>query len=684
MPHSRSHSRKRRNATPQQIARTRKRHLLLLLLITLLTYLSALPGNFVWNDQGDLVQGEHRLTGLHDIDDALTLPRSRYRERFDGGAPDLNHGTWQPLAILANSVSWTLWGDCASCWHMENLLLHLLVVVALYALGRHLLSQRRHGNGMAFWAAALFAVHPGTVSNVAWIGGRPVLIATALGVLSLLLFSRLPPTTNVPRRHVRRWVIGSSVAAFLAMLSHESAYLLPGAILLIALLGAQERGRGYLRGVAPLRWRTFGIVVLALAVILIYRQFFVGGLNFAGSYPTDSLTNNLGTALRHFWAIVEQALLPHEPVISDAWEISYGWDAGEVAALLGTILLLGATIAGLKWGHPTALGVAWFLLWVAPGVGLLPGERYHDDQFLYVAIWGLMFSLVFIVTQIWRPVSRQLLRGSEAIIFAPVLIVLMVVSGLSNARWWHHESLFQSELGNDPHYIEGRLQLARHAIERQQPAVALNHLLTAMASREDKKFTGYWDAAEAFRLLGRTQLMLELHDDALGSLEQAVAERAHSASSWHLLGQAQLHIEDFKAAEASLRQAQKIFPSHAIEADLGVAMLGLNKSQEGLLLLTRALAHNGTSSFLRHSALGIQLVGEQQFEQARPHLEKALTYRETANTRAALALAQWQQGDTEAAHENLSIAMQLDEGHNAYVDRIQTLINGQETSSKGN
>jgi len=646
--------------------------------VTLLTYLSALPGDFIWNDQRDLVQGAYRLTSLHDIGDALTLPGSRYRERFDGGAPDLNQGNWQPVAILSNTTGWLFWGTCSSCWHAENLLLHLLVVVGLYALGRHLLSKRRHGNTMAFWAAALFAVHPGTVASVAWLGGRSTLVSSALAVLSLVLFSRLQPTTNVPRKHVRRWMIGSGVAALLAMLTHEHTYLLPVAALLVALLGAQERGRGYLRGVAPSRWQTLGVLLAGLVLIIGYRQAFVNGFSFAGSYPTDSLFNNLGTALRHLWSIIEQVLLPREPVVSDAWEISQGWGAGEVAALLGTLLVLGATAFGIHIGHPAAFGVAWFLLWIIPGVGVLPSERYHNEQFLYLAMWGLIFALVFLFNRMWRPVSRQLVRGSEAIILVPILVVLMVISGLSNARWWDHRGLFEGEISNDPYYIEGRLQLARHALEQERPVDALNHVMNAIASRQDRKFTGYWDAADAYRLLGQIQLKLELYDDAFASVEQSLEERPQSARSWHLLGQVQLQQQDYTMAEASLRRAGEIFPSPAIQADLGVALLKQRKISQGEQLLSDALQQVGTSSFLRHSTMGIHLVEQHRHTEALPHLEEALNYRESANTRAALTLAQWYLGKKLAAYESISIAMQLEEEHNAYVEDIRVLIENQE------
>jgi len=673
MPRS---QRKRHAETPQQIARTRQRHIWLLLAISLAVYLSALPGDFVWSDHGDILLGQHRLTSLSDIGDALTLSRNQYRERFDGGAPDLHGGSWQPGVILANTLSWGLWGKCSLCWHIESLLWHLLTVLGLYILGRQLFSQQRHANSMALWSAALFAAHPAGVASVAWIGGRPELLASALGVAGLVLFSRLQPTTNVPRAHTRRWMIGSAACALAAMLMHEIAYLLPLAALLAAGSNASQRGRAFFAGIAPVRWHAIWLLSGALAAVLLYRYLALGGIAFAGDYPASGFFDNLGTGLRHLWRFVEQALLPAEPVVSDVWEISNGWDAGEVAALLGTLLLVGITLAGLALGHPTAFGGAWFLLWILPGVGLFPSAHYHSDQSLYLASWGLLFSIVFAVTRAWRPIGRQLVKGSEAIIFAPVLVVLMVISGFSNARWWDHDRLFESEIASDPHYIEGRIELARSTLGAGRPVDALNHVLTAIESHENKQFTGYWDAATAYRLLGQVQLRMALYDDAQHSLQTAIEARPRSARSWHLLGQAQIETESYADAEASLRKALQIRPDDgALQADLGVALLGQNDTEQGLGLLETALQQPGTSSFRRHSTLALALLEQRRYADARSHLEAALQYRESAKTRAALALASWKLGQQEQAYLHLSTAMQTEDGDQEYVNWVDRQIN---------
>ncbi|MCP5429924.1 MAG: hypothetical protein H6962_06805 [Chromatiaceae bacterium] len=143
--------------------------------------------------------------------------------------------------------------------------------------------------------------------------------------------------------------------------------------------------------------------------------------------------------------------------------------AVEVAALLGFVVLVAATLIGLKLDQPAAFGAAWFLLWLVPGVGIFPSDHYHSGHTLYLAIWGLAFAVAQGLFLLWRPVGQQLVPGSEAVVFVPLILLLGIISGSSSMRWWDHTRLFESEIASDPHYMEGRLELAKAAVEKATP-----------------------------------------------------------------------------------------------------------------------------------------------------------------------------------------------------------------------
>lgn len=666
--------------SPQQLALERRRHIVALGVLVLLVYASALIGDFVWTDRSDLLQGGQRLTSTSDLADALRLTRDGYRLRGEPAGELASSGTWQPLTILSYSISWSLWGDCAFCFHLENLLLHLLVVVGLYALGRHLLSHQRHGQRIALWGTALFAVHPATVSSVAWIGGRPYLLAALFAVWSLVLFTRLQATTKSHRRHMKRWLIGLPVCSGAAVLAHETAFVLPLAALLIAGFESKVRGRRSLGGISPYRMLALALLVCALGAVVLYRATVLGNLAPAGAYPTDSVFLNLGTAVRHFWYLLDAALLPGEPVVSDAWPISQSWGALETAALLGLLLLVGATLFGLKVGHPSAFGVAWFLVWLVPGVGILPTDHYHDSHALYMATWGIAFAIGYALFTLWRPVGRQLMPGSEAIVYVPLLLILGTVTAFSNARWWQHEALFESEIASDPHYIEGRLELARSSLEHGDATVAMNHALAAIEASRDKSFTGYWSPRDGFFLLGRAQSALGLLNEAAGSFEAALEARASDPEVLLWLGRARLALDEHKAAERHMRSALEVrreFP--AAQAVLGSALVGQERFDEGCALLEAALADAG--GYHGHRAAALCAIERGQLEVAAQHLEQALALREEADERARLAWVSWRLGRSDRAADDLNMALQLEEEMSPYVDWVRRQIQNDSAAS---
>jgi len=656
--------------------------MLLLCLLVGVVYASALGGGFVWSDREDILQGAYRLHEARDLGAVLSSSRAAYRSQVLAGDTTIPADSWQPLVAVSNTLSWSLWRECAFCYHLENILLHGLLVIGLYALGRHLLSQRRHGHRIAFWAAALFAVHPATVSSVAWIGGRPYLLAAVFATWTLVMFSRLQATTKSHHGHNVRWLAGLGAAALAAMLAHETAYVLPLAALLIAGFESKERGRPAFSGIAPRRWLALGLLSGMLLLVIWYRAALFGGTPFAGDYPTTSGVNNAGTALRHLWFLIEQALLPGEPIVSDAWPITQVWGAAEVAALLGFMVVLGAILLGLKLGHPSALGAAWFLVWLIPGAGLFPSDHYHISQSLYLAVWGVVFAVTYAIFLLWRPLGRQLLPGSEAVIYVPIILVLGLISGFSNARWWDHVALFESEIASDPHYMEGRLELAKSALEAGDAGAAMNHALAAIEASRDESFTGFWSPRDGFLLLGRAQLQLGLPNEAAGSLQTVLETRPEDATAHYWLGVAQLAMEEYAAAEASLRQAIAARRGFSeAQADLGVALAGQKRYVEAYPLLAGALEQD-LGNHRRHQAMAMTLLDVNQLQGAAEQLELALAERENADDRARLAWVGWQLGRAEKARSDINMALQLEDSSSEYVLWVRRQMDQSDTPTQ--
>ena len=669
---SQSHS--HRTKSPQSIAKTYRRHVQILTVVTFIAFISAMPGDFIWTDGPQIIDGTQRIQSFQDLVDVFRYTAPQFRTRLDGPPIKEATGSWQPTATLDFSLGWAIWRNCAFCFRLEGLLLHFATVIGFLALGRHLLSQRRRGNSVAFWAAMGFAVHPIVVPVVSSSQGRPVLLATACAVWCIVLFSRLPPTSKSHHRDLRRWPLWLAAAATAAVGAWELALAVPLAALLIAWFDSSERERPGIRGISRTRLRGLALLSAIVIAYCLYRVVVFGGIGFAGTYPSNNLLNNFGTAFRLFWQHLSVVLIPGEPVVSDAFRITSGWGAGEVAALLGSAIWIAVTLLGLKVRHPAALGSAWFLLWSLPVTGIFPAVRYYSEAALYPAYWGLLFGIAYFLMQLWRPIGRQLTRGSEAVMFGPIILAVAFITALSNVRFWNDHALFESEVDNDPYYVEGRSILTHLSAKRGAVDEPLEQALKTIEASQDRKFTGFYPKFDVFRNLGNAQLDLQLFEEAESSFTMALSERPSSASAHHGLGGALLGLEDIDGAMRAFEKALELKADYLpAQADLGIALIKQEKYEEGLEYLAAGLA-NGLDGYVRRVAMAQALIELNEFQQAQQHLEAALAFNEAAETRAKLAWVQWKLGDHRSARENINVALQLDESSSEYVLEVYRQI----------
>jgi tetratricopeptide (TPR) repeat protein len=309
-----------------------------------------------------------------------------------------------------------------------------------------------------------------------------------------------------------------------------------------------------------------------------------------------------------------------------------------------------------------------------PGAGFLPTEYYHNSHILYLASWGLALAVAYALFMLWRPLGRQLMPGSEAVVYVPLILLLAVITAFSNARWWEEKGLFEAEIAHDPHYIEGRLRLAARALESVEADIALNHVLTAIDASHDEGYTGHWSPRDGYLLLGRSQFEMGLVEESLGSFRTALEHRPGDTEVQYRLGLALLETDDLAAAERHLRQVLQQQPNHPeAAAELGVMLANAQRFDEAEPLLAAALRKD-LGNPRRHRAMAQVLIDAGDLPGAAEQLEAALVGREDTDDRARLAWVAWQLGQTDKAYRDLNMAMQMEEDMTPYLEWVQQQI----------
>jgi hypothetical protein len=304
---------------------------------------------------------------------------------------------YRPLRYASYLVDARLGGGAAWAYHATNVALHALAGALVARVSRRLGGTPLVG----LVAGLLFVTHPVAVEAVAYVSGRRDLLATLLGLASLLLWTS-------PK--------GRSAAALalllLAVASKES-----GALFLVALLLASASGFGPPLSRAGLALA--GAAAAAVALPIAYGA--VGPI--AASGPACALvatTTKLATHYASQW-LVPIRLAVEYPALAVA--------SSDCAQLLDVTALCGFLLLG------TASGLV--LAALSPAIRRSDGQAEKADA--EPAAWGLVFAwawAAFCFIALATVVGRHE-PGADRHAY-PLLAAVSVACTLSAARLVSH------------------------------------------------------------------------------------------------------------------------------------------------------------------------------------------------------------------------------------------------------
>ena len=336
-----------------------------LCLLVAVSYFPALSAGFVWDDM--VLTGSTSLrtwSGLAEI-------------WFTPSGLSQHEGHYWPLLYTLFWLEHKLWGLTPLGYHVVNLLLHTGVVLLLWRL------LRRLGVPGAWFAAAVFAVHPLHVESVAWVIGRKDILATLFYLSSVLAYIRF---TEMPRGGRRGGHYLLAMMLFvLGLLSKSITVTLPAALLL---WHWWRHGRVTM---ADFR-RTLPFFLVGLGIALADYAYYIGNQHTAFAYSPLERGLIAARALAFYagkllWPAGLTGVYPRwEPGIGDllAW--------GCVAGFAAVVAVLWHWRRRLGRGPLT--GVLFFAVALSPVLGFVDfGYMWYSfvaDRYQYLAGIGLI------------------------------------------------------------------------------------------------------------------------------------------------------------------------------------------------------------------------------------------------------------------------------------------------------
>ena len=525
-----------------------------LVVLVLVAYLPAFGGGWLWDD--DIL-----ITANPLVMEASGL----WRIWFNNTSPD-----YFPVTLTACWIEYRLWADWAPGYHAVNIAWHAANTVLVWRI------LVRLGVPGAWLAAAVWGVHPVTVTSVAWVAERKNTLSMFFGCLSVLGWMSYEDSGE------RRFYGWSLVSFVVALLAKTSLVTLP---LILPVLSWWRRGR--ITRVDLVRTIPFLLASFVLGVVTLWYQ--MGH----GSGPSSGALAAILASLPRGGVLAGRAVGFY--LWKDFWPTKlamvYGvWplETSRPAAYLPT-LAVAAVVAGLwwqrkePWARAGLFAATVFLLALLPILGFLPATymKAHGsvaDHWQYVALVAPVALAVAVGVkgrERWLPGGAGRMVGAAALILLGILTFRhAVIHRTSKALWTQNLAVAD--------VWDAHVGLGRALAEEGNSAAAIVEAKRAIELSPA--------ATPAWIDLGMSYTEVKRYDEAIAAYEVAI-DQGGGDDLFQAAGLAAALGGDLTRAEAFFaRGAAKRPRDVSVRGDWGLALEKLGRHREAAARYREALA----------------------------------------------------------------------------------------------
>jgi tetratricopeptide (TPR) repeat protein len=601
----------------------------LLLGVTLIAYLPAIHGGFIWDDD-DYITENRTLIDLEGL----------RRIWFQLGATP----QYYPLVFTSFWLERRLWGVDPQGYHVVNVLLHALAAILL---GRVLSRLQVPG---AWLAAAVFALHPVHVESVAWITERKNVLSAVFYFAAALAYLRFvgqtsclpPPHPSLspgggeggvssgwkpdPQSRNWRWYLAALLLFACALLSKTVTCSLPAALLLVFWWRKGRLDKATVLPTLPF----FGIGVVFGLLTSWMEKHSVGA---QGAEWSLTFLERCLVAGRALWFYALKLVWPSGlTFIYPRWEIDTGvwWQWVFPVAAVAMVVVLWRARHRLGRGPLVAALFFWGTLFPALGFVDVYPMRYSfvADHFQYLASVGL---IALGAAALYRLCNRSR-RGDEAdgsklSTLNPQLstllwllpVVLGVLTWQQAGIYRNAEGLWRDTLAKNPTCGMAHNNLGLLLADQGKKEEAESHYRRALEIDPDHQEALnnlglifirkglVSEAADRFRRalqlrpndpkalvnMGNVLLTQGRVDEAMQHFDKSLRIDSYSPEAWVNMGTALAGQKRYTEAISYFKMAARLEPNNADnEINLGDALIELGNPDEAAIHLSRAVQQN--------------------------------------------------------------------------------------------
>ncbi|MBN1900389.1 tetratricopeptide repeat protein [Candidatus Sumerlaeota bacterium] len=430
----------------------------ILLVMVFAAYFPALRAGFVWDDDA-LTQNLLMLNfaGLKKIwFEPSLIPREAH---------------YWPLVYTSFWFEYHIWRLFPPGFHFTNILLHGINALLLWMI------LKRLGIGFAWFAAAVFALHPTRVESAAWVIERKDVLSGFFYFLSFLHYTKFDEN-----KKTLPYIL--SLFFFLCgMLSKSIVASLPVAFVLFHLWKDKKIDGKRLVHLAPFFMLA---VLLTLFDLWIFRH--KTGAFFPFSFP-----ERLIIAGRALWFYAGKMAFPHPLMaIYPRWIIGAGNPVQYLFPFSAVLLPFILFILRKRIGTAPLILIFYFGITIFPVLGFVDFGymrfSFVADRFQYLAGIGVIVFVISSLKFLWDKMGRNGKYGSYGkYAGSGVILLLLGMMTWKQAKTYHdYETLFRHNVEKNPGSWAAHNNLATALEKKNDPDGAIIHYRKALELKSDE------------------------------------------------------------------------------------------------------------------------------------------------------------------------------------------------------
>ena len=523
--------------------------LLILALLVAASYLPAMWAGFVWDDE--IIKRIDAIRSWGGIWDLWFSPSAVYHKHGVG------EGHYWPLFYTTFWLEHKLWGFAPVGYHAVNVLLHFVNTALLWRL------LLRLGVPGAFFAAALFAVHPLHVESVAWVIARKDLLSAFFYLAAVLTWLRYAEAP-LPRRYVAALLLFAA-----GMLCKSIVVTLPAALLIL-----QWWRSGGVTRVDLLRTLPFFLAgfAIALADLSFYES-----RNISFDY---SVAERILIAAHALWFYVGKLAWPVDlAVMYPHWDVSVSdpveWGYVVAALAVGALFWLSRSRIGRG---PIACAL-FFAVTLSPVLGFSPfgymNISFVADRYQYLAGIG---AIVLFAGAVSHGAARlpQARRGTVKAAALALLVLLGAATWNQTNIYKDNITFFSRSVSVNPESWAAHRYMGGALFSLGRYAEAENHFRLSVELDSSP--------ADSFLMLAVFFRKLQRYGESLEAYRSAIETDPGFANAYAEMGDLLFQLRRYEESIENTNQVVSLLPDHPqvyiLHYRMGEASLGLNRLDE--------------------------------------------------------------------------------------------------------